>query len=416
MTSLVIRGDQDDQEGTPPLIKVQIEGHIYALKSLIKNHNKKNTVDPIRLDFELEDTKVKGNGIVKGKMVVEDDLKKPFKEALKTPFTYRIIEFAGPKYKMPTNIKLYDGATDPEDHLSRFASAANSREWPMPKLSPRWNFPRVKLASILGGHFFRWFGGTIVPTEITRGKFRRNDDQGNPKGRENYGANRGRDNRAPYPPPRGDYLGHAILEKGHHTIDCIQLRKQLEMVLESGKLNHLVRDVRQRGRGNQRGEAPQNAKVINMIRVRTVKENKRKAQEVTKVWMNSPITFPPVSAEDISDEPIIIEAKVEGYLVRLVYVDEWASVDVMFEHCFENLSPSIKDRLRETQMDLVGFTREVTKPLGKIELKAIPSTIHSMTKFPTLRGTTTLVTQSAILSECRRLDKKQIIEEEPMEK
>ncbi|GKF50255.1 hypothetical protein Tco_0146722 [Tanacetum coccineum] len=33
---------------------------------------------------------------------------------------------------MPTNIKLYDGNTDPEDHLGRFASAANSSEWPMP--------------------------------------------------------------------------------------------------------------------------------------------------------------------------------------------------------------------------------------------------------------------------------------------
>ncbi|GJZ31996.1 reverse transcriptase domain-containing protein [Tanacetum coccineum] len=33
---------------------------------------------------------------------------------------------------MPANIKLYDGTTDPEDHLSRFASTANSGEWPMP--------------------------------------------------------------------------------------------------------------------------------------------------------------------------------------------------------------------------------------------------------------------------------------------
>ncbi|GKB44879.1 hypothetical protein Tco_0889821 [Tanacetum coccineum] len=32
---------------------------------------------------------------------------------------------------MPANIKLYDGTTDPEDHLSRFSSAANSGEWPM---------------------------------------------------------------------------------------------------------------------------------------------------------------------------------------------------------------------------------------------------------------------------------------------
>nr|GEY52239.1 hypothetical protein [Tanacetum cinerariifolium] len=43
-----------------------------------------------------------------------------------------IIESVGPKYKMPTNIKLYDGTTDLEDHLGRFASAANFDEWPMP--------------------------------------------------------------------------------------------------------------------------------------------------------------------------------------------------------------------------------------------------------------------------------------------
>ncbi|GJW69311.1 hypothetical protein Tco_0123735 [Tanacetum coccineum] len=33
---------------------------------------------------------------------------------------------------MPANIKLYDVTTDPEDHLSRFSSAANLGEWPMP--------------------------------------------------------------------------------------------------------------------------------------------------------------------------------------------------------------------------------------------------------------------------------------------
>ncbi|GJT74043.1 hypothetical protein Tco_1033329 [Tanacetum coccineum] len=69
--------------------------------------------------------------IAKGKEVVDKDLGKPFKEARRTPLTRRIIEFAGPEYKMPTNIKLYDGTTDPEDHLSRFASAANLWEWPM---------------------------------------------------------------------------------------------------------------------------------------------------------------------------------------------------------------------------------------------------------------------------------------------
>ncbi|GJY61516.1 reverse transcriptase domain-containing protein [Tanacetum coccineum] len=139
------------------------------------------------------------------------------------------------------------------------------------------------------------------------------------------------------------------------------------MALESGKLNHLVKD--ERGRGSQGRDDPQPAKIINMISVNSVKDKKRKVREATKAWMNIPISFSAISSEDISEESLIIEAEVDGYLVRRVYVDEGSSVEVMFEHCFENLSPNIKAGLRETQMDLVGFAGEVSKPLGKIELE-----------------------------------------------
>nr|GEY33994.1 reverse transcriptase domain-containing protein [Tanacetum cinerariifolium] len=114
------------------LTKEHIEGHSFALRSIIKDHNRKNKTNPIQLDFDEEDTMAKDTSIVKRKEVVDDDLGKPFKEALKTPLTRRHIEFIGPKYKMPTNIKLYDGTTDPEDFLGHFASATNSREWPLP--------------------------------------------------------------------------------------------------------------------------------------------------------------------------------------------------------------------------------------------------------------------------------------------
>ncbi|GJS58251.1 reverse transcriptase domain-containing protein [Tanacetum coccineum] len=48
---------------------------------------------------------------------------------------------------------------------------------------------------------------------------------------------------------------------------------------------------------------------------------------------------------------------------------------------------------------------------GLKALRAIPSTIYSMMKFPTPKGIETLVTRSVIISECRRLEKKQMIEE-----
>ncbi|GJU59650.1 hypothetical protein Tco_1237416 [Tanacetum coccineum] len=128
-------GTDDREEISPPLMKEHIEGHVSALKSLIKSHNQRNKGDPIHLDFKLEDTEVQDHGIAKGKEVMDEDLRKPFKEARRTPLTRRIIKLAGPEYKMHTNIKLYDGTTDPEDHLSRFArwferlSRDNIHEW-----------------------------------------------------------------------------------------------------------------------------------------------------------------------------------------------------------------------------------------------------------------------------------------------
>ncbi|GKA28722.1 hypothetical protein Tco_0714967 [Tanacetum coccineum] len=104
----------------------QDEGHISAMKSIIKDHNKRNKANPIWLNFEIEDQDPNEDRIVKGKEIDDEDLSKPFKETLRTPFTRRIIEFSGPEYSLPTNIALYNGSTDPADHLNRFVGAANS--------------------------------------------------------------------------------------------------------------------------------------------------------------------------------------------------------------------------------------------------------------------------------------------------
>ncbi|GJY37362.1 reverse transcriptase domain-containing protein [Tanacetum coccineum] len=49
---------------------------------------------------------------------------------------------------------------------------------------------------------------------------------------------------------------------------------------------------------------------------------------------------------------------------------------------------------------------------GLRTLRAVSLTIHSMVKFPTSRGITTLVNRTMIISECRRLEKKQMIKTE----
>nr|GEU66659.1 hypothetical protein [Tanacetum cinerariifolium] len=439
----------DDREETPPtLTKEQIEGHVSALKSLIKSHNQRNKGDPIRLDFESEDTEVRDMDIALGKEVMGEDLGNPFKEARSTPLTRRIKEFAGPEYKTPANIELYNGTTDPEDHLSRFANVANSGEWPMPvwysvkracfkephkitkivkkandsltAFKERWTMetgimgvPEVmKISSFIDSvksfELAKRFSNK-VPTTVNE-MMERLDDfvrseeayarTGLPKGevrethrKTSHPFNR-RDNRSSQNTHRENHEGMSI-EAITEVEETRTLRTEQEMTGPQTAL---------REESITTGEAPQQAKVINVISVHSVKEKKRKGREITKPLMNIPISFLAISSEDVFEEPLIVEAGVEGYLVRRVYVDEGSSVEVMFEYCFENLDPRIRAKLKEIKTDLVGRH-------GLKTPRAIPSTVHSMMKFPTPKGVATLVTRTIIIAKCRRLEKKQMIEE-----
>lgn len=49
---------------------------------------------------------------------------------------------------------------------------------------------------------------------------------------------------------------------------------------------------------------------------------------------------------------------------------------------------------------------------GLKALRAIPSTIHAMMKFPTPRGIATLLTRSTAISECRKREDNKVINEE----
>nr|GEV57016.1 hypothetical protein [Tanacetum cinerariifolium] len=458
-----LEGTDDREEIPPPLTKEQIKCHVSALKSLIKSHNQKNKGDPIRLNFETKDTEVQDHNIVKGKEVIDEDLRNPFKEAQRTPLTPQIIEFAG-EWPMLVWCQMFQQTLDgsargwierlPLDNINEWADlreafvarfsvrrACFKEPCEITKIIRRANesltafkerwmvetgfimvVPEImKISSFmdsvkspeLAKHFSEKVPTTVnemmersddfvrskeayASTELPKGETGEDDYQNRHRGRDTYCANRTRDDRAPYPPPRGEYNRRVALvlsldsltkcpkeilatktqlrllihrpmlnplrsrntdqycdyhqEKDHYTNDCIQLGKQLEMALESGKLNHLVNDVRRGGKGPHGRDDPQPAKIINVISVNSVKDKKRKVRETTKSWMDIPITFLAISAEDIFEEPLIV-------LVKRVYVDEGSSVDVMFEHCFENLNPKIKAGLRETQTDLVGEAR-----------------------------------------------------------
>ncbi|GJY24264.1 hypothetical protein Tco_0397922 [Tanacetum coccineum] len=189
-----------------------------------------------------------------------------------------------------------------------------------------------------------------------------------------------------------------------------------DAALEFGKLTHLVKDVRQRGnaRGRQQGNNNSKGKVINMVWGNGDNQKHKSRADKEEGWMNALINFPLMLSDDVSDEPLIIKSEVKGYLVQRVFFDQGADVQVMFEHCFDNLPSSIKARLTPTQTKLVGFSGEQLIPIGKAELEVAfgskglcRRTMMKFTVFPTPRGIATLVGQTNFMFKCRRLEKKQ---------
>ncbi|GJV64291.1 hypothetical protein Tco_1475119 [Tanacetum coccineum] len=127
-SSTPINRTNTDDPNNPPNLQEQILNHISSLKALVQLHNESPTglVTHIRLDFD--DQEKPEEKPDEG----AEDLRKPYKEVLRSPFSRRIIEFSAPHHRTPTNLKIYDGSTDPNDHITRFVGAANQGEWEMP--------------------------------------------------------------------------------------------------------------------------------------------------------------------------------------------------------------------------------------------------------------------------------------------
>ncbi|GJR72490.1 reverse transcriptase domain-containing protein [Tanacetum coccineum] len=168
---------------------------------------------------------------------------------------------------------------------------------------------------------------------------------------------------------------------------------------------------------------------------------RKRPYEKIEQWMNNEISFPSVPRCRLVKSPIILEAFIKGFQVHKIYVDGGSSLEVMYEHCFRNLGPKTRAKLRESKVSLVGFSWEVNYPLGVIDLSvtmreldmirtvtmefvvvkchspynvilgqtgirslgAVASTIHSMIKFPTANVIATVITKRETLQECRRI-------------
>ncbi|GJS11068.1 hypothetical protein Tco_0367864 [Tanacetum coccineum] len=72
-----------------------------------------------------------------------------------------------------------------------------------------------------------------------------------------------------------------------------------------------------------------------------------------------------------SYDPVIIKVRISGRQVNRAYMDSGSSCEVIYEHCFLKLKPSIKALRVDSKTPLVGFSEEHSWPLGKVPLEVM---------------------------------------------
>ncbi|GJX22674.1 hypothetical protein Tco_0227119, partial [Tanacetum coccineum] len=99
---------------------------------------------------------------------------------------------------------------------------------------------------------------------------------------------------------------------------------------------------------------------------------RKRPYEKIEQWMDNEIVpfRTKVSISQLSHSPRGIYRGLPGPhdICPSIYVDGGSSSKVMYEHCFRNLGPDTKAKLRESRIPLVGFLGEVKYPLGVIDL------------------------------------------------
>ncbi|GKD08198.1 hypothetical protein Tco_1187883 [Tanacetum coccineum] len=212
------------------------------------------------------------------------------------------------------------------------------------------------LTSVHGGHQPSTnIGGIFLLTDNNRGQ----------KGRDRFSPYRGPNHgllSSLSKSPR-DILAIKKADHRHETNDCRQLRNQIEEAVKSGQLSHLVKGIKKervKASENQRvegkkdkGDVPAEAPIL-MIRQDDSYTKNNALEGFTSKGRE--IMFP--SRGSNSAAPVVIKAKIFGREVSRVHMDSEISCEVIYEHCFMKLRPSIKASKIDLKVPLIRFSGE----------------------------------------------------------
>ncbi|GJU64944.1 hypothetical protein Tco_1246779, partial [Tanacetum coccineum] len=337
--------------------------------------------------------------------------------------------------KLPPNIRVYKGNKDPKDHLSIFSATAEQEEWHMPRKpneglktfmdrfkaeSAHGLPPVLRISAFMHGHshpelakklndkipkmvdemweraraFIRGEMAANITKAIRSPRWEKSAGKASwsegQNGSRNRGHRRGEGRSMGTCAPYARREGFTPLTKTPKEIlamDNVNFpppppmvgtpkKRNMNKFLASGRLAHLVKNIRQGGQ-KSKGSAKGKEKVINML-------------------MNC---------------PMVVEAMIEGFRVRRIHVD---GGEVSYPMGVIDLEVTIGE-CGKTRTVIMEFAvvkspspyNAILDRTGMRSLGAVASTIHSMMKFPTSNGISTISTTRETLRECRQIEEAQ---------
>ncbi|GKC74123.1 reverse transcriptase domain-containing protein [Tanacetum coccineum] len=170
-------------------------------------------------------------------------------------------------------------------------------------------------------------------------------------------------------------------DKGHSTDECMQLKKQIKELVRAGKLSHLIKEIKQGREQPKVGKKEVPAKDKSMAIYMIQPWHRVTRQKITQSFERvSEITFPSLTTSSGTEGPLVIEAEIGGHMIHRMYVDGGSSTEVLYEHCFNQLRPEIKNQMVPTTTSLTGFSGETIWPLGQLRLLVTIGDVDHFTK------------------------------------
>nr|GEV62602.1 hypothetical protein [Tanacetum cinerariifolium] len=188
-------------------------------------------------------------------------------------------------------------------------------------------------------------------------------------------------------------------DKGHSTDECMQLKKQIEELVQVDKLSHLIKEIKQRRDQSKVGkkEALTKDKSTEIYIIQSWQRMTR--QKVTQSFERvREITFPSLATISGTKVPLVIEAEIGGHMIQRMYVDGGFSTKALGNNRRRRSFYKSMDEFHDCKV-IITVQWHHWKTWNK-EIQVVPSIAHRMLKFPADGGIVTIHNTILIPAEC----------------